>query len=58
MGEVSQMKPFPGENESTLPGGRAWKKERDYLQNGIPIAAKALESLGMLAGEFELDVPW
>lgn len=58
MGEVSQMKPFPGENESTLPGGRAWKKERDYLQNGIPIAAEALESLGMLAGEFELDVPW
>ena len=58
MGEVSQMKPFPGENESTLPGGRAWKKERDYLQNGIPISAEALESLEMLAGEFALDVPW
>jgi len=58
MDEVSQMKPFPGASESTLPGGRAQKKEKDYLQNGIPISVEAVESLEALAEEFELEVPW
>jgi len=56
MAEVSQMKPFPGFTEATLPGGRAWKKEREYLQDGIPISAAAMKSLEKLTDEFGLPV--
>lgn len=58
MEETSKMRPFPGFDEATLPGGRAWKKERDYLENGIPISANAATSLEKLAGEFSLPTPW
>lgn len=58
MEETSKMKPFPGFDEATLPGGRAWKKERDYLENGIPISASAAISLERLAEELGLSTPW
>ena len=58
MEEVSKMKPFPGFTEASLPGGRAWKKERAYLREGIPISATAMKSLERLAEEFGLPVPW
>lgn len=58
MEETGKMKPFPGFDEATLPGGRAWKKERDYLKNGIPISANAATSLEKLADEFRLPIPW
>ena len=58
MDEVSQMKPFPGYGEATLPGGRAWKKEQEYLQDGIPISTATVKSLEMLAGEAGLAIPW
>ena len=58
MEEVSKMKPFPGFTEAALPGGRAWKKEREYVRDGIPISAAAMKSLKKLAGEFDLPVPW
>ena len=58
MEEVSKMKPFPGFTEATLPGGRAWKKEREYLRDGIPISAAAMRSLEGLADEFGLAIPW
>jgi LDH2 family malate/lactate/ureidoglycolate dehydrogenase len=58
MEQTGKMKPFPGFDEATLPGGRAWKKERDYLENGIPISANAATSLVKSAGELGLPVPW
>jgi len=58
MEEVSRMRPFPGFAEATLPGGRAWKKEREYRLNGIPISATVVKSLEKRAGEFGLSVPW
>ena len=58
MEEVGKMKPFPGFTEATLPGGRAWKKEQEYLKAGIPISAAAIESLEKLAHEFDLPIPW
>ncbi len=58
MEETSKMKPFPGYSESSLPGGRAWKKEKEYLQDGIPISETAVKSLEKLALEFGLPVPW
>ena len=58
MDEVSRMKPFPGLTEATLPGGRAWRKEKEYLKDGIPISAAAMKSLEKLADEFRLSVPW
>ena len=58
MGEASKMKPFPGFTEATLPGGRAWRKEKEYLKDGIPISAAAVTSLEELADEFGLTAPW
>ena len=58
MREVGQMQPFPGFGEATLPGGRAWKKEKEYLRDGIPVSASAIGSLETLAGEAGLEVPW
>ncbi len=55
---VSGMRPFPGTAEATLPGGRAWRCEQDYLVNGIPISTAAVESLEVLGREFGLAVPW
>jgi len=58
MEETSKMQPFPGFDEATLPGGRAWKKEKDYLENGIPISAGAGTSLKKLAKEFGISISW
>ena len=58
MNETSQMKPLAGFSDAGLPGQRAWKKEADYLDNGIPISAEAVTSLKGLAGEFSLSTPW
>jgi LDH2 family malate/lactate/ureidoglycolate dehydrogenase len=58
MTEVKEMVPLPGLDESTLPGGRAWRKETDYLQAGIPISNLAVKSLETLAREFKIPVPW
>ncbi len=58
MEEASRMTPFPGFNQSSLPGGRAWQKEQQYLAHGIPISAAAMTSLTGLAHEFGLAVPW
>ena len=58
MDQTSRMKPLPGFAQSSLPGGRAWAKEQDYLANGIPVGARALADLEDLAGQFGLAVPW
>jgi len=58
MNEISQMQPFPGFTEATLPGGRAWNKEREYLAAGIPLSAQAIQSLEGLAQEMKLSIPW
>jgi LDH2 family malate/lactate/ureidoglycolate dehydrogenase len=58
MAETSRMKPLPGFAESTLPGGRAWQKEREYLAEGIPVGVGPLTELEELATEFGLTVPW
>ncbi len=58
MGGVSNMEPLLDYPESTLPGGRAWQKEKDYRTNGIPISSEAVAFLEALAGEFGLSVPW
>ena len=58
MDETSLMQPLPGFAESTLPGGRAWKKEKKYAETGIPIGAEAVSSLEKMADEFGLTVPW
>ena len=58
MEETSQMKPLPGFSDAGLPGQRAWKKEDDYRENGIPVASEALASLAGLADEFSLSTPW
>ena len=58
MDETAKMQPLPGLSDGGLPGRRAWKKEADYRQNGIPVSAKALTSLEALAREFGLEVPW
>ena len=52
------MRPFPGFSEATLPGGRAWRKERDYLERGIPLSAEAVRSLTSLADEAGFPTPW
>ena len=58
MDEVSKMKPFPGYTASDLPGGPEWKREKEYARNGVPITAEAAKTLEVLAGEFDLSVPW
>lgn len=58
MEETSKMKPLPGFDEATLPGGRAWKKEKEYLKDGIPISTSTMKSLEKLADEFNLPIPW
>ena len=58
MSETSRVNPLPGFSESNLPGGRAWKKEREYLEQGIPISSEALSSLAKLAAELGLSTPW
>ncbi len=58
MQSTARMEPLPGFTEAGLPGQRAWRKEADYRENGIPISAKAAESLERLAAEFSLSVPW
>ena len=52
------MRPLPGLSDAGLPGLRAWRKEADYRENGIPVSAKAVTSLEDLAREFSLPVPW
>ncbi len=58
MDETAKMQPMPGLPDAGLPGQRAWRKEADYRENGIPVAAKAVNSLEGLAREFSLPVPW
>jgi len=58
MRETEQMEPLPGFGESGLPGARAWRKEVDYLEHGIPVSVQAMESLAGLAGEFGISIPW
>lgn len=58
MDETAKMQPLPGLSDAGLPGQRAWKKEADYLENGIPVSAQAVRSLEGLAREFSLPVPW
>ena len=58
MGETAKMQPLSGLPNAGLPGQRAWEKEADYRENGIPVSAKAVSSLEGLAGEFVLPVPW
>ena len=58
MEETSQMQPLPGFTESSLPGGRAAQKERQYLSEGIPVSADAMASLARLSDEFSLTLPW
>lgn len=58
MAETSKMTPLPGFTESTLPGGRAWRKEQQYLKEGIPISAQSMRSLSEVAHEYGVSVPW
>ena len=58
MDETAKMQPLPGLSDAGLPGHRAWRKEADYRENGIPISANAAASLGGLAREFSLPIPW
>ena len=58
MDETAKMQPLPGLSNAGLPGQRAWRKEADYRENGIPISANAVSSLEGLAREFSLPVPW
>ncbi|MDE3000297.1 MAG: Ldh family oxidoreductase [Gemmatimonadota bacterium] len=58
MDETAKMQPLSGLSDAGLPGQRAWKKEADYRENGIPVSAEAVRSLGGLAREFSLPVPW
>ena len=58
MSETSRMAPLPGFSESSLPGGRAWKKEEEYQVQGIPISSEAMSSLAKLAAELGLSTPW
>ena len=58
MDETAKMRPLSGLPDAGLPGTRAWRKEADYRENGIPVAAKAVNSLEGLAREFSLPVPW
>lgn len=58
MAEASRMQPLPGFTESSLPGGRAWRKEQEYLAEGIPLGAGVLAELEELAAECHLPVPW
>ncbi len=58
MEKTSRMKPFPGYAEADLPGGPEWRREREFLDNGIPLMDQAVESLEVLAVEFGLEVPW
>ncbi len=58
MDETAKMRPLSGLPDAGLPGTRAWRKEADYRENGVPIAAKAVTSLEGLAREFSLPVPW
>jgi LDH2 family malate/lactate/ureidoglycolate dehydrogenase len=58
MDETAKMRPLSGLSDAGLPGQRARRKEADYRENGIPIAAKAVTSLEGLAREFSLPVPW
>lgn len=58
MDQTGRMKPLPGFETSSLPGGRAWHKEQEYRRDGIPVSARALESLAMLADEMDVPTPW
>ena len=58
MDETTKIQPLPGLPDAGLPGQRAWQKEPDYRENGIPVGAKAVTSLEGLAREFSLPVPW
>ena len=58
MDETAKMQPLPGLSNAGLPGQRAWRKEADYRENGIPISTNAVSSLEGLAREFSLPVPW
>ena len=58
MAATGQMQPLPGLSESSLPGARAWRKEQEYRNEGIPVGATPLAQLAELAAEFGLAVPW
>ncbi len=58
MSQVRQMKPFADHEESWLPGGPNWQWEKQYARDGVPVCAQSVESLGRLAGEMGLVVPW
>lgn len=58
MSQASRMQPLPDFETSSLPGGRAWDKESDYRDSGIPISERAVASLSGLAEEFGLAAPW
>ena len=58
MEEAGKMAPLPGLSESSLPGYRAWRKEREYAIDGIPISAANVDSLERLARELDVTTPW
>jgi LDH2 family malate/lactate/ureidoglycolate dehydrogenase len=58
MSEVGQMQPLPGFEQSELPGGPEWRREKAFREEGIPLHPEAQEQLEGLAAEFGVGVPW
>ena len=58
MAQTRAMKPFPGHEQSWLPGGPNWQWEQDYARDGVPIGADDVQALENLAYELGVEVPW
>ncbi|MSS73573.1 MAG: hypothetical protein EXS64_19100 [Candidatus Latescibacteria bacterium] len=40
------------------PGGPEWRREREYLKEGIPLSRAAITSLENLSKQVGLPFPW
>jgi LDH2 family malate/lactate/ureidoglycolate dehydrogenase len=55
---IGQLQPFAGTERATLPGRLESERERAWASEGVPVGGRHRETLGAVAAEFGLTVPW
>ncbi|MDA0746553.1 MAG: Ldh family oxidoreductase [bacterium] len=56
--ESMSLNPLPGQERAELPGSLEWKREQDWVNEGIPLGSAHREALAGVAGELGVEVAW
>ena len=55
---LAQLQPFAGTERAILPGRLEWEREREWVNEGVPVGARNRDELAKAAEEFGVPVPW